>query len=84
MLVTDALILISANHLGWPISYATMAVLMGVGICASLVAIEPPRTAAAVRPQAASTPALERMRGFTTPWSARSPNSFACTAGSRC
>ena len=31
LLVTDALILISANHWGWPISYTAMAVLMGVG-----------------------------------------------------
>jgi len=43
LLVTDALILIAANHLGWPISYFAMAVLMGVGLCASFVAIEPLR-----------------------------------------
>jgi MFS transporter, PAT family, beta-lactamase induction signal transducer AmpG len=36
LLVTDALILISANHLGWRISYGMMAVLMGVGIGTSL------------------------------------------------
>ena len=41
LLVTDAVILISASHFGWPISYTAMAVLMGVGLCASLVAIEP-------------------------------------------
>ena len=44
LLVTDALILISANHLGWPISYTMMAVLMGIGIGATLTAIEPSRT----------------------------------------
>src|SRR3954463_16478530 len=43
LLVTDALILIAANHLGWSISYGAMAVLMGVGLCASLFAIEPLR-----------------------------------------
>lgn len=43
LLVTDALILIAANHWGWPISYAAMAVLMAVGVCASLLAIEPLR-----------------------------------------
>ncbi len=43
LLVTDAFILISASHLGWPISYITMAVLMGVGLTASLVAVEPMR-----------------------------------------
>ena len=43
LLVTDALILISASHLGWPISYTAMAVLMGVGLTASVVAVEPAR-----------------------------------------
>jgi PAT family beta-lactamase induction signal transducer AmpG len=43
LLVTDAVILISASHLGWPVSYTAMAVLMGVGLCASLAAIEPVR-----------------------------------------
>src|SRR4029453_14423093 len=32
LLVTDALILIAANHWGWPLSYTAMAVLMGVGL----------------------------------------------------
>jgi PAT family beta-lactamase induction signal transducer AmpG len=43
LLVTDALILISANHFGWPISYTLMAVLMGIGIVATVAAIEPTR-----------------------------------------
>jgi MFS transporter, PAT family, beta-lactamase induction signal transducer AmpG len=43
IIVTDALILISANHLGWRISYAAMAVLMAVGVVASLIATEPVR-----------------------------------------
>jgi PAT family beta-lactamase induction signal transducer AmpG len=43
LLITEALILISANHLGWPISYTMMAILMGVGLAASLAAIEPDR-----------------------------------------
>jgi MFS transporter, PAT family, beta-lactamase induction signal transducer AmpG len=43
VIVTDALILISANHFGWRISYAAMAVLMAVGVCASLMATEPAR-----------------------------------------
>ena len=47
IIVTDALILISANHFGWRISYAAMAVLMAVGVGASLVAIEPLRAARA-------------------------------------
>jgi MFS transporter, PAT family, beta-lactamase induction signal transducer AmpG len=44
MLVTDALILIAANHLGWRVSYAAMAALMGVGLCASFIAAEPLRS----------------------------------------
>jgi PAT family beta-lactamase induction signal transducer AmpG len=47
IIVTDALILISANHLGWRISYAAMAVLMAIGIVASLIATEPLRAARA-------------------------------------
>jgi len=41
LLMTDAVILIIANHFSWPVSYMTMAVLMAVGCIASLVAIEP-------------------------------------------
>jgi PAT family beta-lactamase induction signal transducer AmpG len=44
LLVTDSLILIAASHLGWPVSYSTMGVLMAVGVCASFVAVEPERT----------------------------------------
>ena len=47
ILMSDALILIIANHWGWPISYATMAALMAVGLGASLVAVEPLRAKAA-------------------------------------
>jgi PAT family beta-lactamase induction signal transducer AmpG len=43
VLVTDSLILIAANHFGWPISYAAMAVLMAVGLIASFVSAEPLR-----------------------------------------
>jgi PAT family beta-lactamase induction signal transducer AmpG len=43
LLVTDALILIAANHWGWPVSYTGMAVLMVVGVCASFKAMEPLR-----------------------------------------
>jgi MFS transporter, PAT family, beta-lactamase induction signal transducer AmpG len=62
LLVTDALILISANHLGWPVSYTMMGVLMGIGMTASLVTFEPSRTAPAA---SASAPAgLRSVRGF--------------------
>ena len=43
LLVTDALILIFANHLGWPLSYSIMALLMGVGVFAALRMPEPNR-----------------------------------------
>lgn len=41
LLITDALILVFANHLGWPISYSIMALLMGVGLLATLRMPEP-------------------------------------------
>ena len=62
ILVTDALILISANHFGWRISYGAMAALMAVGMSATLVAIEPLRAARAVGSKA-ETP-LWTGRGF--------------------
>lgn len=43
LLMTDALILIAANHLGWPISYAMMGALMAVGFFATWKATEPGR-----------------------------------------
>jgi MFS transporter, PAT family, beta-lactamase induction signal transducer AmpG len=61
VLVTEALILISANHFGWRISYGGMAALMAVGIAASTVAIEPLRAVALDARLAAS---LWTARGF--------------------
>src|SRR3954464_7469650 len=64
IIVTDALILISAGHCGWRISYAAMAVLTAVGMTATVLAIEPLRT----RPPSTSSavPArLASVRGFT-------------------
>lgn len=43
LLLSEAVILIIANHFSWPVSYATMAVLMGFGGGATLVAVEPAR-----------------------------------------
>ena len=62
IIVTDALILIMANHFGWRLSYAAMAALMAVGLCASLVAAVPAR-AARVFESKAETP-LWSGRGF--------------------
>jgi PAT family beta-lactamase induction signal transducer AmpG len=61
LLVTDALILIAASHFGWPLSYTWMAVLMGVGVSASLFAVEPART---LLEGAAKEAPLSTVRGF--------------------
>jgi PAT family beta-lactamase induction signal transducer AmpG len=63
LIVTDALILIAASRWSWPISYTLMAVLMAIGICASLVATEPVRTAAMSARHASAAP-LTSLRGF--------------------
>lgn len=43
LLITDALIIALAGHLGWPIAYALMAILMVIGIGGTLFAAEPAR-----------------------------------------
>ena len=55
VLVTEALILISASHFGWRISYAAMATLMGVGVMATAAAFEPRRVSRAVDAVAAAS-----------------------------
>lgn len=58
LLVTDALILIIAAQVGWSLSYEVMALLMGVGVIATLLAREPTASlqAAAVPHPALLTP----------------------------
>src|ERR1700686_4346208 len=56
LLTTDALILIAANHWGWSISYAAMAALMAVGLCASMVAVEPVRARKVFEAKAKTAP----------------------------
>ncbi|MCU1385550.1 MAG: ampG3 [Acidobacteria bacterium] len=63
IIVTDAFILISASHFGWRLSYAAMAVLMGVGLCATLMAGEPVRAARPLESRADTAP-LWSGRGF--------------------
>jgi PAT family beta-lactamase induction signal transducer AmpG len=53
VLCSDALILIIAGNFGWPVSYTAMAVLMGVGMTATILIKEP---AAAERVMAAMKP----------------------------
>ena len=43
VLASDALILILAQHLGWPISYLVMAALMLIGVTATILIKEPTR-----------------------------------------
>src|SRR4051812_24651290 len=62
ILISDALILIIANHWGWPISYAVMATLMAVGLGASLIAVEPLRARAVFESKAIAP--LTSARGF--------------------
>jgi MFS transporter, PAT family, beta-lactamase induction signal transducer AmpG len=63
LLVTDALILIAASHWGWRVSYSAMAVLMTIGLGASLAAVEPARAQAVAEAKAEATP-LWSGRGF--------------------
>src|SRR5581483_5979414 len=61
MLVTDALIIVMAARIGWPLSYAAMAVLMAIGVIATLLAFEPERADAVLHDK----PPLWTLRGFT-------------------
>lgn len=61
LLVTDSLILILAAHAGWQLSYELMALLLGVGVVATLRAREPRASEIA---QAAPHPALFTARGL--------------------
>ena len=63
VLVSEAAILIVANHLGWRIGYATMAALMAIGVSASLVATEPLRAKQVFDAKAQTAP-LASVRGF--------------------
>jgi PAT family beta-lactamase induction signal transducer AmpG len=64
LLVTDALILIFAQHIGWPLSYVAMAVLMGVGLFAALKTPEPERAENAATGQAARASAAPQHRVY--------------------
>jgi PAT family beta-lactamase induction signal transducer AmpG len=62
ILVSEAAILIIANHFGWRISYTVMAVLMAIGVSASLMATEPLRAKKAF--EATAEMPLWTPRGF--------------------
>lgn len=63
LLCTDSLMLVSAQHLGWPASYTICGALMGVGLVASFFAREPARSQAVLDRQLAEKP-LWSPRGF--------------------
>ncbi|MBI1360586.1 MAG: MFS transporter [Alphaproteobacteria bacterium] len=63
LLISDALILIFAQHLGWPMSYTLMALLMGVGLFAALRTPEPERADRAIESKERSAP-IWTPRGF--------------------
>ncbi|HYM24005.1 MAG TPA: MFS transporter [Vicinamibacterales bacterium] len=62
ILVGEAAILFIANHFGWNLSYGVMAMLMGIGIVATLLAAEPARAKQAFAAKAEMT--LWTPRGF--------------------
>ena len=63
IIVTEALILISASHFGWRFSYGAMAALMAVGMTATVLTFEPRRSQAPANSRAPA--GLGSVRGFT-------------------
>jgi MFS transporter, PAT family, beta-lactamase induction signal transducer AmpG len=63
ILVSEAAILISANHFGWRISYAAMASLMAIGVAATIAAGEPQQAKQVFESNAGAAP-LWTPRGF--------------------
>lgn len=64
IIVSDAVILLVANHMGWPISYGFMALLMGIGLWATLTAFEPTRSEATIKAGAPAALPIWTPRGF--------------------
>lgn len=63
IILTEAIILIFANHLGWPVSYALMAAFMAIGFLATWKATEPARADAVMDAKHKAAP-LWTWRGF--------------------
>jgi PAT family beta-lactamase induction signal transducer AmpG len=63
LLCTDSLILVSAQHLGWPLSYTLCGILMGIGLIATFFAGEP-KDAQSVLERKTAAGALWTGRGF--------------------
>ncbi len=56
MLASDALILVVAEHLSWPIAYGLYGIAMAIGFAATMVAQEPARADAVMDAKAQATP----------------------------
>ena len=56
IITSDALILFAVNRIGWPISYGLMAVLMAVGVLATLKATEPAQADQVMHEKSAEAP----------------------------
>jgi len=63
LLCTEALILILADRVGWPVSYVFFGVLMAIGVGATLFAKEPSRAGAVLQAKEDEAP-LWTPRGF--------------------
>jgi len=63
MLCTDALILVSAQHLGWPLSYTFCGIAMAISLIASFIAKEPMRADTVIEHNVEERP-LWSLRGF--------------------
>jgi PAT family beta-lactamase induction signal transducer AmpG len=64
MLATDALILVAAEQMGWPLSYTLYGALMAIGVIATLVATEPVQ-ADKIREEKARAKPLTSLRGLS-------------------
>jgi PAT family beta-lactamase induction signal transducer AmpG len=63
LLCTDSIILVFAQHLGWPLSYTLCGVAMAIGLAASLMAREPQQADAVMASKQKEAP-LWSLRGF--------------------
>ncbi|HEX4303607.1 MAG TPA: MFS transporter [Rhizomicrobium sp.] len=63
LLATDAIILAAAEHFGWSFSYALYGALMGIGLLATFLAVEPVRADAVMEAKAHVAP-IYTLRGI--------------------
>lgn len=56
LLVTDAILIVAADHIGWSASYVICAILMLVGLTATMLAAEPARADETIEKRAQTLP----------------------------